>query len=216
MSLRLYNYALSGNCYKLRLMMKLLGLSYATVPINFFPEKEHKSAAFLAINPLGQVPVLDDGEFRLRDAQAILVYLASRYDPDKSWYPDDAHTRGRITLWLSVAEDLTRSSSAARLHDGFGYDNFDIRQCRSEAHRLFAMMEEHLADGEMDGARWLAAPHATIADIACFPYVALAPEGGMSLDHYPALRRWISAVKSIEGFTGMSGILELGIDGPTA
>ena len=103
--LRLYDYELSGNCYKLRLLLHWLDLPCERVPVNFHPGREHKSADFLQhINPLGQLPVLADGEFLLRDAQACLVYLASRYDPGGSWYPDDAQTRGMITLWLASAE----------------------------------------------------------------------------------------------------------------
>ena len=209
--IKLYNDELSGNCYKLRLFMALLELAYQRVPVNFHPLREHKSEAFLAINPFGQLPVLDDDGFVLRDAQAILVYLASRYDASHAWFPDDPRARGRIALWLSVAEDITRTASAARLHDAFGYP-FDVQACRSAAHRLFAHIEEHLSEGEIAQIHWLAGDRPTIADIACFPYIALAPEGGVSLDRYPALRRWIRRVKSLPGFIGMPGVFAIRID----
>ena len=76
----LYDYELSGNCYKLRLFMSFLHIPYKTVPIDFYPGREHKSEWFLKINPLGQLPVIDDDGYVLRDAQAILAYLAARYD----------------------------------------------------------------------------------------------------------------------------------------
>ncbi|MGH6637019.1 MAG: glutathione S-transferase family protein [Polaromonas sp.] len=209
--IKLYNDELSGNCYKLRLFMGLLGLRYERVPINFHPQREHKSAAFLRINPFGQLPVIDDEGYVLRDAQAILVYLATKYDSAQRWYPADAQTRGRVALWLTVAEDITRSASAARLHDAFGYP-FDVDACRRAAHKLFAHIEDHLADGEIAGNEWLAGNAPTIADIACFPYIALAPEGGISLDRYPALRRWIRRVKTLPDFIGMPGIFAAGID----
>lgn len=209
--IRLYNYELSGNCYKLRLLMGLLGVAYERVPINFYPAKEHKSEGFLAINPLGQLPVIeDDGGVRLRDAQAILVYLASKYDPHQAWFPADPQVRAQVMLWLATAEDITRTASAARLHDTFGFE-FDIAQCRRDAHKLFAMIDDHLADGEIEGRQWLADQGPTIADIACFPYVALAPEGGISLDDYPALRRWVLRVKGIPGFVGMPSIYGLSL-----
>ncbi|VTU31876.1 glutathione S-transferase family protein [Variovorax sp. RA8] len=209
--IKLYNDELSGNCYKLRLFMSLLQLPYARVPVNFHPGREHKGEAFLRINPLGQLPAIDDDGYVLRDAQAILVYLASRYDRSERWYPAEAATRGRIALWLAVAEDITRSASAARLHDAFGYP-FDIAACRGAAHRLFAHIEDHLSDGEIEGRTWLAAHDATIADIACFPYIALAPEGGVGLERYPALRRWIARLKALPNFVGMPGIFAAGID----
>jgi glutathione S-transferase len=209
--IKLYNEELSGNCYKLRLFMALLQLPYERVPINFHPGKEHKSSAFLQVNPFGQLPAIDDDGFVLRDAQAILVYLATRYDPEQQWFPAEARARARVALWLTVAEDITRSASAARLHDAFGYD-FDVRACRKAAHALFAHIEDHLADGEVEGRDWLAGEAPTIADIACFPYIALAPEGGVLLDRYPALRRWVRRVKALPRFVGMPGIFALGID----
>ncbi len=209
--IKLYDYELSGNCYKLRLLMSLLGIPFQRIPVNFYPGREHKSEAFLKINPLGQLPVIDDGDVRLRDAQAILVYLASRYDPSERWFPNDAVTRGRIVSWFAIADEITRSASAARLHDSFGYP-FDITRCRADAHRIFAAMDDALADGEIEGRHWLASSAPTLADIACFPYVALAPEGGISLDDYPALRRWTRRVRGLPGFVGMSGVFALGID----
>ena len=69
-------------------------------------------------------------------------------------------------------------------------------------------MDDHLAEqSEGEDGRWLAAPHATIADLACFPYAALAGEGGIALDEFPALRRWIRDLRHIDGFVGMPGIL---------
>lgn len=186
--------------------MHLLGISCEEVQIDFFPGREHKSAWFLeSVNPLGQIPVLEDGDYRLRDAQAILVYLASKYDRGSTWYPDDPGVRGNITLWLMTADDLTRTASAARLHDMLGYD-FDIDSCRAGAHVLLRTIDDHLAEGEIGGQQWLATVHPTIADTACFPYIALAPQGAIALDDYPAIRRWIERVRHLPGFIGMPGI----------
>ena len=77
----LYDYELSGNCYKLRLLLSFLEDRIQDGSRRVYPGREHKSEWFLRINPLGQLPVIDDDGFMLRDAQAILVYLASRYDP---------------------------------------------------------------------------------------------------------------------------------------
>ena len=93
----LYDYELSGNCYKLRLLMSILGLSYKTIPVDFYPGREHKSEWFLRLNPLGQIPVIEDDGVILRDAQAILVYLAAKCDPSATWYPcDDPALLGEI------------------------------------------------------------------------------------------------------------------------
>jgi glutathione S-transferase len=205
--IRLYNYELSGNCYKLRLLMHILKVPYEKIVVDFYPGREHKAEAFLDINPFGQLPVLEDGSLCLRDAQAILVYLAAQYDRQRSWYPADPVAMGKIGMWLAVADDITRAASAARMHDAFGYE-LDVERARSDAHAIFRIIDEHLADMEMAGQMWLGINQPTIADIACFPYVALSHEGGIMRDDYPALRRWIERVRLLPGFIGMPGILE--------
>ena len=85
--IKLYDYVLSVNCYKQRLMMSILDVAYETVPVDFFPGWEHKGEEFKKINPLGHIPVIDDDGYILWDAHAILVYLAAKYDPSGRWYP---------------------------------------------------------------------------------------------------------------------------------
>lgn len=204
--IKLYDYELSGNCFKVRQLLAWLGLNYERVPVNFHPGREHKSAHFIDnINPVGQIPVIDDGGFLLRDAQAIMVYLASRYDSSHRWYPDDPRLRGQITIWLATAEEITRTASAARLHDALGCA-FDIEACRRGARAVFRLLDDHLAERASGGFDWLVGEHPTIADLACFPYTALAGEGGIALDEFPALRRWIWEFRYLPGFVGMSGI----------
>jgi glutathione S-transferase len=203
----LYNYELSGNCYKLRLLMNVLGVPYNTVPVDFYPAREHKSDWFLKLNPLGQIPVLDDDGLVLRDAQAILVYLAAKYDSSRKWYPiGNPGLIGAVSQWLAFADNITATVSAARLHDTMFYD-FDIAACRAGAHRLFRVLDEHLWFAEQEEQAWLcAAAHPTIADIACFPYIMLSEEGGVSRQDYPAIRRWCDRVKRIDRFLPMPGI----------
>ncbi len=206
--IRLYDFELSGNCYKLRLLLNLLAVPYESVPVDFYPGNEHKSEAFLQINPLGQLPVLVDGDICLRDAQAILVYLACKYDPTGTWYPvDDPGWTGQINQWLAFADMITSTASAARLHDGFFYEDIDIGRAQRGAHRLFRVLDEHLWFGEKEERPWICDGHLpTIADIACFPYTMLSEEGGISQQDYPAIRRWTDRVKRLPGFIVMPGI----------
>jgi glutathione S-transferase len=207
--IKLYDYELSGNCYKPRLLLNILGLAYERRGIEFYPRKEHKEDAFLALNPLGQLPVLDDDGYVLRDAQAILIYLAARYDLSGQWYPvNDPHVLGELGMWLAFADSITATSSAARLHDLLHYE-LDADKARSAAHALFRVLDEHLWFAQQNGSGWLCSPaHPTIADLACFPYVMLSDEGGIPLLDYPAIRRWTDDVKRIPGFIVMSGIFE--------
>ena len=71
--IRLYDFDLSCNCYKVRLLLAILGVEYERKNVDFFPGLKHRSPEFLAVNPLGQLPVLEDGELRLAQSQAILV-----------------------------------------------------------------------------------------------------------------------------------------------
>lgn len=204
----LYDYELSGNCYKIRLLMGFLGVEYTPHKIDFYPGRQHKSEEFRKINPLGQLPVLDDDGLVLRDAQAILVYLASKYDTTQSWYPhNNPNLMGQISQWLAFSDDITRSSSAARLHDTMLYSNVDVEACRAEAHRLFRILDEHLYFSHEAGKKWICPGDSpTIADIACFPYVMLSEDGGIPRIDYPAIRRWCDDVKRIPNFVLMSGV----------
>ncbi|MBB4519727.1 glutathione S-transferase [Paraburkholderia fungorum] len=203
----LYDYELSGNCYKVRLLLNMLGLEYNLEPVEFYPSKAHKSDAFLRVNPLGQLPALTDDDLTLRDAQAILVYLATQYDTSGQWYPASSpRLVGEIQMWLSFADGLTGSISAARLHDLFFF-NFDDEACRRRAHELLRVLDEHLWLREKTGGKFLCdTSHATVADLACFPYIMLSDEGGVSLADYPAVRRWTDRIKRLPGFIVMAGV----------
>ena len=88
--IQLYDYVLSGSCYKVRLFLSIIGKEYEERPVDYYPGGEHRTPAFLELNPLGQIPVLTDGAVTLRDAQAILVYLAEK---TASTMPDGAGIR---------------------------------------------------------------------------------------------------------------------------
>jgi glutathione S-transferase len=205
--IRLYDFELSGNCYKARLLMGILDVPFERVAIDFYPAREHKSRWFLEINPLGQLPVIDDDGFVLRDSHAILVYLAAKYDQSGKWHPHaEPQMAAKVAEWLAFADSITATASAARLHDGLFYE-FDVEKCRAGARALFRVLDEHLWFAEQQGLNWLCpGDHPTIADIACFPYVMLSEEGGIPRLPYPSIRRWADRVKRIPGFTLMPGI----------
>ncbi|HEY5580937.1 MAG TPA: glutathione S-transferase, partial [Rhodoferax sp.] len=112
--IKLYNSDISGSCYKIRLLLNILGQQYETIPVDFV-NKEHKTAKYMALNPFGEIPIFEDGELRLRDAQAIMVYLAKKYDKTNQWYPNDATAMGQIQQWLSTGGGEVMNAAAARL-----------------------------------------------------------------------------------------------------
>jgi len=208
--IELYDYHLSADAYKVRLLLGFLGLTWETREVEFYPRREHRSDWFLRINPRGELPVLADAGTIVDDSGEILLHLARTYDAARTWYPADATAVGEISMWLSFADALTQTASAARLHDGFFYHHIDVAACRAGGHDLLRVLDEHLWFGDEAGRSWICAGDApTIADIACFPDVMLAEEGGISLRHYPAIRRWTDRIKRLPGFVLMPGIFDL-------
>lgn len=198
-AMKLYDLELSGNCYKVRLFLSMLKLAYELVPMDFMAG-EHKSPPMLSKNPLGEIPVFEDGDLVLRDSQAILVYLARQYG-DEAWLPQEPAQMAQVMAWLMVAEnEIARGPNDARLHDLFGY-KLDVNLAREKSQRILQVLEQHLARN-----RWLALDQPTIADIACFPYVAIGHEGGVQLTEFAAVRAWIERIKTLPGFIGMPGL----------
>lgn len=196
---KLHDLELSGNCYKVRLFSALLGLDVEVVPVDFMGGA-HKTPAFLEKNPFGEIPVLEDGDFILRDSQAILVYLARKYGGE-TWLPTDPAGMAEVMIWLMAAEnEIARGPNDARLHDKFGFP-IDVAKARENAARILGLMEARLSKND-----WLALDRPTIADIACMPYVGLSHEGGVSLDPYPAIRAWIARIKALPGFVSMPAL----------
>ncbi len=197
--MKLYDFELSGNCYKARLLLQLLQLPYQGIAMDL-RGGAHKKPDFLALNPKGQVPVLEDGEHVIADSQAILVYLAEK-ETAREWYPADPVSRAQIQFWLSTASnEVTHGPARARYYTKFGIEG-DVAAAQALAERLFAWLAP-----VMEKRNWLVGSRPTIADIAMFPYIALAHEGRLSLEPYPAIRAWIERIKGIDRFIGMPGL----------
>lgn len=199
MVVKLYNFELSGNCYKVRLLCALLGVPVEITDMDL-RGGEHQRSPHIDRNAFAQIPVLEDNGVTLRDSQAILTYIARKWGGD-AWLPTDAASLATIVQWLMVAEnEIARGPGDARLHDKFGRD-VDVDAAREKAHRLLAIMDTHLARNE-----WLALGHPTIADIACMPYIAIGHEGGVTLERYPAVQAWIARIKKLPNFIAMPGM----------
>ncbi len=196
-AITLYSFPLSGHAHRVTLLLSLLGLPYRRVDVDL-RGGEHKQPPFLTLNAFGQVPVLEDEGAVIADSNAILVYLAKRYQGQARWLPEDALGAAAVQRWLSVAAgQLASGPNAARLATLFGVpDPGGAAQART--HALLAVM-----DAELGRRDWLAGEAATIADVACYAYVALAPEGNVSLQDYPRVRAWLARVEALPGFVPM-------------
>ena len=207
--MRLYSYDESGNSYKVRLLIGFLGLDVERVDIDLMTDAQH-GPEFLAINPRGEVPVLVDGDLVLRDSAAILIYLAGR-DGSGGWWSDDPAEQARIAEWLAFASSWVQYGVfTARAVVSFGipanglppdFPHDVLAEARVRGEKSLGILDQHLCDHE-----WLACGRPTIADIAVFPYVALAPMGDIALDSYPAVTAWIARFRRLPRFAPIAGL----------
>ncbi len=209
MTFTLYNYVLSGNCYKIRLLAALLDVQYGTVAVNFHPGGEHRQEPLLRLNPAGTLPIMVTSDQTLTETQAMLVWLAQHYDDSNSWWPiHDLDTLPTVIQWLGFANRLTSSIGALRQHTLLNKPA-DASTTRAAGIAALRELECRLAEQSIRGEQWLAGKSPTVADIACFPYTALSPDAGIENDDYPAIRSWLHSVRSLDGFITMPGIHEL-------
>ncbi len=195
-AIMLYRHPLSGHSHRVELMLSLLGLPTELIDVDLM-KGAHKTPEFLALNRFGQVPVIDDDGVVLADSNAILIYLAEKYDNDQ-WLPNDPLARAKVQRWLSVAAGQINSGpAAARLITVFGA-GYNAEDVIGRSHGLLKVMEEELGQSQ-----FLAGDQPTIADVAAYTYVAHAPEGNVSLSDYPNVRAWLARVEALPRFVGM-------------
>lgn len=198
--IKLYGHEMSGNSYKVRLFLELLNLEYEWVKVDLM-KGEHKSPEYLTLNPFGQVPLLVDGDIKLADAQAILVYLARQYGGEE-WLPLDALSLAQVVRWLSTtAGEVRQGPENARLYHLFGATSINIDRAHQKAELILTQLDKHLST-----RTWLEFERTTIADIAVFPYIALAPDGKIDLAPYPNVLVWIERIKQLPGYIPMAGL----------
>jgi glutathione S-transferase len=201
---KLFDYVLSGSCYKVRLLLSMLDVKYETQAIDFYPGKEHKSPTFLILNPLGQLPVFADGDVVLRDAQAILCHIANKYDTSGKWLPRDERF-GLVMMWLMFAGGEIMAISGARMISVLRYPG-DIEALKTKGRAALRVLEDHLTERGFEGGEWIVGDAPTIADIAMFPYVALSHDCGIGHEDYPAISLWQKRVRRLPGFVSMPGV----------
>jgi glutathione S-transferase len=188
---RLYDYAGSGNCYKVRLLLSLLGREYERVPVDIFAG-DTLTDEFAALNPARTTPVLelDDGQ-ALPESAAILWYLAE----GTTFLSDDRLARARVLQWLCFERALTPAVAGAR---------FQVMTGRTddETPFLLATGREVLAklDRRLEGRDWVALDGPTIADVALYGYTHVADDAGFDLAAHPAIEGWLDRVRALPGY----------------
>ncbi|PKF60786.1 glutathione S-transferase [Psychromonas sp. psych-6C06] len=196
-NIKLYRHPLSGHSHRVELFISLLGLEAQLIEVDL-KNGEHKQPAFLAKNSAGQVPVIEDADNSLADSNAILVYLAKKYDHREQWLPSDDLQQAQVQRFLSLsAGRLVSGPASARLVNVFGAPlNHEIAITIS--HALLGELDNHLA-----GKDWLVGQQASIADIANYTYIKHAPEGDISLAQYKNIQNWLTRIEALPGFIAM-------------
>ncbi len=183
---------LSGHTHRVELLLRMLDLPYRYV---LAPAGVRSTPEFHKLNPLRQIPVLQDGDVTLADSNAILVYLAKRYAPGSEWLPEDPVGAANVQRWLSIAAgELMYGPAVARMITQWNFPS-ELARAKKIAGVLLGFMDDHLKDRS-----FLAAEHATIADLACYSYVAHAPEGGIPLGDYRSVLAWLRRVEALPKF----------------
>jgi glutathione S-transferase len=193
--LRLYDYLESGNAYKVRLMLSLLGISFERVHLDIL-KGETQTPAFLAKNPNHRVPMLEwpDGRV-LAESNAILFHFAE----DTPWLPEDAFERAQVLQWMCF-EQYSHEPFIAVLrfwtHAGKLGEHTEAEIAAKRAGGLHALqvMEEHLR-----GREWFVGERCSIADFALFAYTHVAGEGGFDLSPFVHVSAWVDRVAGQPG-----------------
>jgi glutathione S-transferase len=191
----LYNSAVSGNCYKVRLLLAQLGLEYETVEVSVV-DRSNRGELLDGLNPALRVPtlVLDDGR-PLAESNAILWYFGD----GTSYLPEDAYERAQVLQWLFF-EQYSHEPHIAVVRFWLAYSGTPERFAdqvparRTAGYAALDAMEKHLAEREvLVGGRY------SIADIALYAYTHVAEEGGFELEPYPHIRAWLERVAGEPG-----------------
>lgn len=195
--IKLYWHPISGHAHRAHMLLSMLGLDFELIEVDL-PAGEHQQAEFLALNPFGQIPVLVDGETIIADSNAILIYLAGVYDDNQSWLPEEPRDRAHVEQFLSLAAHRLAGSIAKLRAANLFNRTIDNEPLALEAYKLLAQLNGYLIE-----RTWLVGAKPTIADLALYSYLKLAPEAGISLADSPDLQRWLTQVEALPGFVPM-------------
>jgi glutathione S-transferase len=201
----LYSMQLSGNSYKVRLLLARLGIVYRQIEVDML-KGETRTPAFLAKNPDGHIPLLEleDGR-RLAESNAILAYLAEGTD----YLPADPFERAQVLRWMFFEQHSHEPAIAAArfwlslIKGGRELRTHDIDVWMERGYEALALMERHLSSHD-----YFAGERASIADLALYAHTHVAPEGDFDLDGFPALTDWLGRIAAEPGHVGMMQLPE--------
>lgn len=194
--MKLYDFPLSGNCYKVRLLLAQLGLRYERIEVDRV-KNETRSPEYLAKNPNGKIPLLElDSGDRLPESNAILCYLAE----GTPLFPSERLARAKVLQWLFFEQASHMPNIAVpRFWISILKQEREFEAQIQEKHvlgyRALAVMEKHLEEH-----RFFGGDRYSIADISLFAYTHMAEQGKYDLSRTPAVKAWIARVQDQPGY----------------
>jgi len=196
-TIKLYRHPLSGHAHRVEMLLNFLELPFESIDVDLV-KRAHKAPDYLAKNSMGQVPVIEDGDVTLADSNAIMVYLALRHDPLHRYYPRDPLGIARVQRWLSLAAGELAMGPGLLRKSALFRTPVDRTGPEALCKQLLQMLDDTLGK-----QTFLVGDTLSIADLALYTYTAHAPEGGVSLEPYPALRAWLARIEALPRFVPM-------------
>ncbi len=181
--MKLYDYLPSGNSYKVRLLLSYLGIDYTHVPIDIH-KGETQTPAYLAMNPAGQIPLLQLGDGRtLAESNAILMFLAE----DTPYCPVNHFDHAKVLQWMFWEQYRHEPAIAvARYISHYAPERkAELPALHEKGRAALAVMDAHLAT-----TAFFAGSGPSAADISLYAYTHVADEGGFDLAEYPNVEAW--------------------------
>ncbi|WP_105385075.1 glutathione S-transferase family protein [Neorhizobium alkalisoli] len=195
----LFDFELSGNCYKVRLFASMIGLPLVLENVEVL-KGATRTAEFARLNPWQQIPVLKDGDFVVQDSQAILLYLAIKYAPQ--WIDSSPEGMAAIAEWLSyAAKEVSIGPQLSRLNFLDPHEKIDLPRAQTIGRKVLDLL-----DRTLQGRDWLCLGKPTIADLAVFPYIGLSRQGKLPLDEHCNILAWIDRIRALPGYIPMPGL----------
>lgn len=194
--IKLYDNRLSGNCFKVKLLLVQSKIPFESIIIDVF-KGESRKAQFLQINNAGKIPAIDDNGFILNESNAILLYLAEKYN--KNLLSESLDERGKIYSWIfynktSVDPNLAKARAIKKFFPSDKQNSKELEFLQKEGIKSLELIDKHLSGNEFFVNNY------SVVDIAMYPYIKLSYEGGIDIDIFKNITLWINRVESTREF----------------
>ncbi|MBA4729223.1 MAG: glutathione S-transferase family protein [Thermodesulfobacteriota bacterium] len=194
--IKLYDNPLSGNCFKVKLLLVQSKIPFESVIIDVF-KGESRKAQFLQINNAGKIPAIDDNGFILNESNAILLYLAEKYN--KNLLSESLDERGKIYSWIfynktSVDPNLAKARAIKKFFPSDKQNSKELEFLQREGIKSLELIDKHLSRNDFFVNNY------SVADIAMYPYIKLSYEGGIDIDIFKNITLWMNRVENTKEF----------------